>query len=76
MITSTHGNCEAMMHTESGEPDPLPTGNPVPFHFVDDAAGGLSLAEGRSLEDVAPTILGVMGIEKPDEMTGCDLRML
>ncbi|MFT3746393.1 MAG: 2,3-bisphosphoglycerate-independent phosphoglycerate mutase [Pyrinomonadaceae bacterium] len=76
MITSTHGNCEDMIHTESGEPNPLTTSNPVPFHFVDDKAKGLRLIEGRSLKDIAPTILGVLDIEKPAEMTGEDLRQL
>lgn len=76
MITSTHGNCEDMIHTESGEPNPLTTSNPVPFHYVDDKAKNLRLFEGRSLEDIAPTILGVLDIEKPAEMTGEDLRCL
>ncbi len=74
LITSTHGNCEEMIHAESGEPNPLPTSNPVPFHFVDDKARDLRLFEGRALEDIAPTILGVLNIDKPDEMTGEDLR--
>jgi 2,3-bisphosphoglycerate-independent phosphoglycerate mutase len=74
MITSTHGNCEEMVHDESGEPNPLPTANPVPFHYVDDDALGTRLRDGRSLEDIAPTILGILDIEKPAEMTGSDLR--
>lgn len=76
MITSTHGNCEEMLHAESGEPNPLATANPVPFHFIDDSMPGLRLNEGRSLEDIAPTILGVLDIEQPAEMTGADLRSL
>lgn len=76
MLTSTHGNCEEMIHAESGEPNPLPTANPVPFHFVDEKIANLKLYEGRSLEDIAPTILGVMNIDKPAEMTGSDLRCL
>ncbi len=74
VLTSTHGNCEEMIHTESGEQNPLPTANPVPFHLIDDASANVRLFEGRALEDVAPTILGLMGIEKPSEMTGSDLR--
>lgn len=76
MITSTHGNCEEMIHAESGEPNPLPTANPVPFHFVDEKISNLKLFEGKALADVAPTILAVMNIEKPVEMTGSDLRCL
>ncbi len=76
MLTSTHGNCEEMIHAESGEPNPLPTGNPVPFHFIDHEAAKMRLFEGRSLEDIAPTVLGVFDIEKPAEMTGTDLRCI
>lgn len=76
MLTSTHGNCEDMIHTETGEPNPLPTGNPVPFHFIDDKTSNLHLFEGRSLSDIAPTILGVFDVEKPVEMTGSDLRCM
>lgn len=76
MITSTHGNCEEMFDLTSGEPNYSTTSNPVPFHYVDDHANGLELRERGALEDIAPTILGVLGIEKPSEMTGTDLRML
>ncbi|CAN5602566.1 2,3-bisphosphoglycerate-independent phosphoglycerate mutase [soil metagenome] len=76
MITSTHGNCEEMIHIESGEPNPLATANPVPFHYIDDTAAGIRLYDGRSLEDIAPTILSVLDIDKPAEMTGSDLRCI
>jgi 2,3-bisphosphoglycerate-independent phosphoglycerate mutase len=74
MITATHGNCEEMVHDESGEPNPLPTANPVPFHYVDYDDRTVRLQDGRSLEDIAPTILGILEIEKPEEMTGMDIR--
>ncbi len=74
MITSTHGNCEDMVHDESGEPNPLPTANPVPFHYIDYDDRTVRLQDGRSLEDIAPTILGILEIEKPEEMTGMDIR--
>lgn len=74
MLTSTHGNCEEMIHVESGEPNPLPTANPVPFHYVDEKAGNIRLFEGKSLADIAPTVLGILEIEKPAEMTGSDIR--
>lgn len=76
MITSTHGNCEAMRHAESGEPNAAATASPVPFHYVDDTAVGVRLDEGRSLQDIAPTVLAALGLEKPDEMTGSDLRCI
>lgn len=74
IITSDHGNCEEMADLLTGEPNISPTANPVPFHLVDDRANGLKLREDGALEDVAPTILGILEIEKPEEMTGRDLR--
>lgn len=76
IITSTHGNCEEMVHAESGEPSFYPTANLVPFHLVDDQLEGIKLREGGALADVAPTLLGLLGLEKPAEMTGSDLRVL
>jgi len=76
IITSDHGNCEEMADLLTGEPNSSPTANPVPFHFIDERAGGLKLREGGALEDVAPTILGILEIKKPDEMTGRDLRQV
>jgi 2,3-bisphosphoglycerate-independent phosphoglycerate mutase len=75
MITSSHAGCEEMADLQTGEPNTQPTTNPVPFHFVDDAANGMRLRPNGALEDVAPTILGILGIEKPSEMTGMDLRL-
>jgi 2,3-bisphosphoglycerate-independent phosphoglycerate mutase len=74
MITADHGNAEQMINLETGQPHTAHTSNPVPFHLIDDAARGLQLRAGGALEDVAPTILGLMGIESPAEMTGRDLR--
>ena len=75
LITSSHGNCEEMADLLTGEPNNSPTANPVPFHLIDEQENGLRLREGGALEDVAPTILGILGIEKPVEMTGRDLRI-
>ena len=74
LITSDHGNCEEMADLLTGEPKNSHTANPVPFHFVDEQANGLQLRDGGALEDVAPTLLALLGIEKPEEMTGRDLR--
>jgi len=74
IITSDHGNCEEMADLLTGEPNSSPTANPVPFHLIDERANGLRLRTGGALEDVAPTILGILEIEKPVEMTGRDLR--
>ncbi len=74
LITADHGNCEQMIDLVTGQPHTAHTNNPVPFHLIDDASKGLKLREDAALEDVAPTILGLLNIEKPAEMTGCDLR--
>lgn len=76
VITSSHGNCEEMFDLVTGQPNPFGNANPVPFHLVDDGANKTRLRAGGSLEDVAPTILSVIGIEKPAEMTGRDLRII
>ena len=76
LITADHGNAEQMIDPESGGPHTAHTLNPVPFHLIDEASRGLKLREGGALEDVAPTVLGLLGNEKPEEMTGRDLRDL
>ena len=74
LITADHGNAEQMIDLKTGQPHTAHTTNPVPFHLIDEASLGLKLREGGALQDVAPTMLGLLGIEKPDEMTGRDLR--
>ncbi len=74
LITADHGNCEQMIDLTTGQPHTAHTTNLVPFHLIDEASRGVELAEDRALEDVAPTILGLLEIEKPEEMTGRDLR--
>jgi 2,3-bisphosphoglycerate-independent phosphoglycerate mutase len=74
MITADHGNAEQMINLETGQPHTAHTSNPVPFHLIDEASRGLQLRSGGALEDVAPTILGLLDIKPPSEMTGRDLR--
>jgi 2,3-bisphosphoglycerate-independent phosphoglycerate mutase len=74
IVTSDHGNCEEMADLLTGEPNNLHTTNPVPFHLIDNEWTDLKLRTNGALEDVAPTILGILGLEKPGEMTGRDLR--
>ncbi|MDH3495083.1 MAG: 2,3-bisphosphoglycerate-independent phosphoglycerate mutase, partial [Acidobacteriota bacterium] len=73
IVTSDHGNCEDMS-LNGNAPTPFTT-NPVPFYIVADHMNGIKLRDGGALEDIAPTILGILGIEKPKEMTGSDLRV-
>ena len=76
LITADHGNAEQMIDPQSGGPHTAHTTNPVPFHLVDEDSKGIKLRAGGALEDVAPTILGLMGTPQPQEMTGHDLRHL
>jgi 2,3-bisphosphoglycerate-independent phosphoglycerate mutase len=75
IVTSSHGNIEALS-TDEGTTGHHTTSNPVPFHLVDDHSSTVLLREDGSLADVAPTILGILGIKAPAEMTGSDLRVL
>ncbi|MFN2455694.1 MAG: 2,3-bisphosphoglycerate-independent phosphoglycerate mutase [Pyrinomonadaceae bacterium] len=74
LITSDHGNAEQMIDPQTGGIHTAHTTNPVPFHFIDEAAIGLKLRGGGALEDIAPTMLALLGVEQPAEMTGRDLR--
>jgi 2,3-bisphosphoglycerate-independent phosphoglycerate mutase len=65
-----------MINPKTGGPHTAHTTNPVPFHLIDEELKGMRLREGGALEDVAPTLLGLLGNEKPNEMTGRDLRDL
>ena len=74
LITADHGNCELMIDPATGGPHTAHTTNPVPLVIVNDTNGSKTLRAGGSLRDVGPTILNMLGIEPPPEMTGRDLR--
>ena len=74
LVTADHGNCEMMIDPATGGPHTAHTTNPVPFLIVD-GDGKHSLRDGGALCDVGPTILGMLGLEQPSEMTGRDLRL-
>ena len=71
IVTADHGNCEVMIDPETGGPHTAHTLNPVPVTLVGGPEGA-ALRDGR-LADLAPTLLALMGLEKPDEMTGQSL---
>jgi 2,3-bisphosphoglycerate-independent phosphoglycerate mutase len=73
VITADHGNCELMRDPETGQPHTAHTLFPVPLFLIHENARG-PLREDGALEDVAPTLLGLLGLPKPEEMTGRDLR--
>ncbi|RJL08976.1 2,3-bisphosphoglycerate-independent phosphoglycerate mutase [Paracoccus siganidrum] len=68
VICADHGNCETMVDPVSGGPHTAHTTNPVPV-IVYGGPAGARLRDGR-LADLAPTVLDLMGLEKPAEMTG------
>ena len=72
LITADHGNAEQMLD-ENGGPFTAHTLNPVHLIMVDDKRRGEPLRDGI-FADVAPTILGLLGLQVPEEMTGKDLR--
>lgn len=69
LITADHGNAE-QMRDENGEPFTAHTTNPVWLVLVDDSRPGAVLREGGRLADVAPTMLKMLGLPQPKEMTG------
>lgn len=71
IVTADHGNCETMIDPVTGGPHTAHTLNPVPVILVG-GPDGVSLAEGR-LADLAPTLLELMGLPQPEEMTGQSL---
>ena len=73
IITADHGNAETMIDPVTGGPHTYHTTNPVPFILITED-GRTRLQTGGSLRDVAPTLLGVLGVPEPREMTGRDLR--
>jgi len=72
IITADHGNAETMIDPVTGGPHTYHTTNPVPFLLVS-GEGHLSLRPGGALQDIAPTVIGMMGADRPREMTGNDL---
>ncbi|MCR4999506.1 MAG: 2,3-bisphosphoglycerate-independent phosphoglycerate mutase [Lachnospiraceae bacterium] len=71
-ICADHGNCEQMVDYETGAPWTAHTTNPVPFILVN-ADPSYGLAEGGKLCDIIPTLIELMGMEQPAEMTGHSL---
>jgi 2,3-bisphosphoglycerate-independent phosphoglycerate mutase len=69
LITADHGNADHMLEPD-GSPNTAHSLNPVPVVVT---VEGLKLRDGGILADVAPTLLGLLGVEQPEEMTGRSL---
>jgi 2,3-bisphosphoglycerate-independent phosphoglycerate mutase len=86
IVTADHGNAEQMIDPATGGPQTAHTTNPVPFIVVAEHAvtpgqfkgdaRRFTLRPNGALQDIAPTMLGILGIPQPKEMTGHDLRMM
>jgi 2,3-bisphosphoglycerate-independent phosphoglycerate mutase len=74
LITADHGNAELMIDPATGGPHTAHTTNPVPFIVVSENSKRFTLKPNGSLRDISPTILGILGVDEPKEMTGNDLR--
>jgi 2,3-bisphosphoglycerate-independent phosphoglycerate mutase len=72
LVTADHGNCECMIDPETGGPHTAHTTNPVPIHWISRETRGRRLRDG-TLADLAPTILELLGLPVPEEMTGRSL---
>ena len=74
IITADHGNAETMIDPVTGGPHTYHTTNPVPLILVSNQEG-IALRSGGALQDVAPTIIALLGADRPKEMTGRDLML-
>jgi 2,3-bisphosphoglycerate-independent phosphoglycerate mutase len=74
LVTADHGNIEEMINLKTGEIDTEHSTNPVPFILINDKLKSQAkLRNGGVLADIAPTILELLGLAKPNEMTGKSL---
>jgi 2,3-bisphosphoglycerate-independent phosphoglycerate mutase len=72
IVTADHGNAEQMIDPETGAPHTAHTTNPVPVILVDETRRDRALRNGK-LADLAPTLLEILGLARPEEMTGRSL---
>jgi 2,3-bisphosphoglycerate-independent phosphoglycerate mutase len=75
LITADHGNAEMLIDPQTGGPHTAHTTNPVPFIVVAENSKQFALKPNGSLRDISPTVLGMLGVPQPKDMTGQDLRM-
>jgi 2,3-bisphosphoglycerate-independent phosphoglycerate mutase len=75
IVTADHGNAEQMIDPATGGPHTAHTTNPVPFIVVSEDANHFKLKTDGALQDISPTVLGMIGLPQPKEMLGHDLRI-
>ena len=75
LITADHGNAEQMVDLVTGEPHTAHTTNPVPLIYVAEDAKNFRLRPDGSLRDISPTLLAILKLDEPKQMTGRDLRV-
>jgi 2,3-bisphosphoglycerate-independent phosphoglycerate mutase len=75
LVTADHGNAEMLIDPATGGPHTAHTTNPVPFLYVTEDGNAPVLREGGSLRDISPTILSLLDLDQPNQMTGGNLRI-
>jgi 2,3-bisphosphoglycerate-independent phosphoglycerate mutase len=75
LVTADHGNAEMLIDPATGGPHTAHTTNPVPFLYITDEGNTPSLREGGSLRDISPTILSLLNLDQPNQMTGGNLSI-
>ena len=74
LVTADHGNAEMLIDPATGGPHTAHTTNPVPFLYITGEGNTPTLREGGSLRDISPTILSLLNLDQPNQMTGGNLR--
>ncbi|MBB5315657.1 2,3-bisphosphoglycerate-independent phosphoglycerate mutase [Tunturibacter empetritectus] len=74
LVTADHGNAEMLIDPATGGPHTAHTTNPVPFLYITEEGNKPALREGGSLRDISPTILSLLNVDQPNQMTGGNLR--
>ncbi|MDE3104035.1 MAG: 2,3-bisphosphoglycerate-independent phosphoglycerate mutase [Acidobacteriota bacterium] len=76
LVTADHGNAEMLIDPVTGGPHTAHTTNPVPFLLITEEGKKVGVRDGGSLRDISPTMLSLLQLEKPKDMTGNDLRVV
>jgi 2,3-bisphosphoglycerate-independent phosphoglycerate mutase len=74
LVTADHGNAEMLIDPVTGGPHTAHTTNAVPFFFITEEGNKPKLREGGSLRDISPTVLSLLNLDQPSQMTGGNLR--